>query len=83
VTVPSATCAVSPDAAKISMASASGIATQQIATLKSALRAKFDQRIVSSFVKHALDAFPPSSIGVHLFQLSVSARFPRTNLKKA
>src|SRR6516162_3448921 len=32
------------------MASASGTATQQIATLKSALRANIDQRIASSFV---------------------------------
>jgi hypothetical protein len=31
------------------MASASGMETQEMATLKSALRAKFDQRIASSF----------------------------------
>ena len=55
-------CAANPGAAKTSTASASGM-TQQMATLKSALRAKFDQRIASSFVKPTLRAvFDPSRV---------------------
>jgi hypothetical protein len=49
-------CAANPGAAKTSTASASGM-TQQMATLKSALRAKFDQRIASSFVKPRFGRF--------------------------
>jgi hypothetical protein len=72
--MPSATWADSPGGANISMASAFGIATQQMATLKSALRAKFDQRIASSFVSCVAQGSKPNATA--LYNVPTAERWP-------